>query len=141
MLRNREIALLTLYSLAATALAAAAGFLAPGAAGWAALAGRDILCGSPSYLYYHGLDYTRQQEAARQVYEAPGASRSLFDAWGVDYVLVSGFGRGPGPGFCRPWGLGGPEGPAGRPGREPAGRPHNRGPGRKTGCGGGGTGG
>ena len=37
MLRNREIALLTLYSLAATALAAAAGFLAPGAAGWAAL--------------------------------------------------------------------------------------------------------
>lgn len=60
----------------------------------ASLAGRDILCGSPSYLYYHGLDYTRQQEAARQMYEAPEASRSLFDAWGVDYVLVSDFERG-----------------------------------------------
>lgn len=60
----------------------------------ASLAGRDILCGSPSYLYYHGLDYTRQQEAARQMYEAPEASRNLFDAWGVDYVLVSDFERG-----------------------------------------------
>ena len=60
----------------------------------ASLAGRDILCGSPSYLYYHGLDYTRQQEAARQMYEAPEASRNLFGAWGVDYVLVSDFERG-----------------------------------------------
>ena len=60
----------------------------------ASLAGRDILCGSPSYLYYHGLDYTRQQEAARQMYESPEASRNLFDAWGVDYVLVSDFERG-----------------------------------------------
>lgn len=59
----------------------------------ASLAGRNILCGSPSYLYYHGLDYTRQQEAARQMYEAPEASRTLFDAWGVDYVLVSDFER------------------------------------------------
>lgn len=37
MLRNREIALLALYSLAATALAAGVGFCVPGAAGWAAL--------------------------------------------------------------------------------------------------------
>lgn len=60
----------------------------------ASLAGRDILCGSPSYLYYHGLDYTRQQEAARQMYESPEAARNLFGAWGVDYVLVSDFERG-----------------------------------------------
>lgn len=59
----------------------------------ASLAGRDILCGSPSYLYYHGLDYTRQQEAARQMYETPRASQHLFAAWGVDYVLVSDFER------------------------------------------------
>lgn len=57
----------------------------------ACLAGRTILCGSPSYLYYHGLDYARQQEAAKAMYEAPDAA--LLDAWGVDYVVFSGYER------------------------------------------------
>lgn len=57
----------------------------------ASLAGRTILCGSPSYLYYHGLSYGEQQAAARELYEAPSAG--LLEEWGVDYVVFSGFER------------------------------------------------
>ena len=57
----------------------------------ACLAGRTVLCGSPSYLYYHGLDYAGQQEAAKAMYETPGAA--LLEEWGVDYVVFSGYER------------------------------------------------
>lgn len=57
----------------------------------ASLAGRTVLCGSPSYLYYHGLDYADQQAAAKAMYETPSAS--LLAEWGVDYVVFSGFER------------------------------------------------
>jgi len=57
----------------------------------AALAGRDILCGSPSYLYYHGLDYAKQLDASEELYERP--SEELLTAWGIDYVLIGGYER------------------------------------------------
>lgn len=57
----------------------------------ASLAGRTVLCGSPSYLYYHGLDYADQQAAAKAMYETPSAD--LLEEWGVDYVVFSGFER------------------------------------------------
>ncbi len=57
----------------------------------ACLAGRTVLCGSPSYLYYHGLDYAGQQAAAKAMYETPGAA--LLEEWGVDYVVFSGYER------------------------------------------------
>ncbi len=57
----------------------------------ASLAGRTVLCGSPSYLYYHGLDYAGQQAAAKAMYETPGAA--LLEEWGVDYVVFSGYER------------------------------------------------
>ena len=57
----------------------------------ASLAGRTVLCGSPSYLYYHGLNYGEQQAAAKAMYEAPSAD--LLEEWGVDYVVFSGFER------------------------------------------------
>ena len=57
----------------------------------ASLAGRTVLCGSPSYLYYHGLNYGEQQAAAKAMYETPGAA--LLEEWGVDYVVFSGFER------------------------------------------------
>ena len=53
----------------------------------ASLAGRSIVCGSPSYLYYHGMDYADQQTAARQMYETP--SFEQLDRWGVEYVVIS----------------------------------------------------
>lgn len=59
----------------------------------ASLSGRSVVCGSPSYLFYHGLPYTGNEEAARKMYEEPEASRELFIRLGVDYVLVSDFER------------------------------------------------
>ena len=57
----------------------------------ASLAGRSILCGSPSYLFYHGRDYSAQEAAVRQLYEAP--TPEALAAWGVDYVVISGWER------------------------------------------------
>ena len=50
-----------------------------------ALAGRRILCGSGSYVYYHGMDYADEYQAMRTLYEAP--DESTLAAWGIDYVV------------------------------------------------------
>lgn len=50
-----------------------------------ALAGRRILCGSGSYVYYHGMDYTEEASAMRLLYEAP--DETTLAAWGIDYVV------------------------------------------------------
>lgn len=57
----------------------------------AALAGRNIVCGSPIYLYYHGLNYYQQEWDLRTMYEEPGKNLELFKRHGVDYVLISDF--------------------------------------------------
>ena len=59
----------------------------------ASLAGRNLVCGSPSYLYYHGLDYAWQQEAAYALYTYPRRSRELIGTLDVSYILVSDFER------------------------------------------------
>lgn len=58
-----------------------------------ALAGRNILCGSSSYLYFHGLPYPKWEYYARLLYEQPEENRHIFREYGVDYVLVSDFER------------------------------------------------
>ena len=55
----------------------------------AALAGRHIVCGTGSYLYYHGIDYSEQQWDERQMLEAPGTHADLFGKYGVDYAYIS----------------------------------------------------
>lgn len=55
------------------------------------LAGRTILCGSGSYVFYHGMRYEAQREAARQLYETP--SEELLARWGVAYVLIGRYER------------------------------------------------
>ena len=59
----------------------------------AALAGRSIVCGSPSYLYFHGIDYNQQLYDEQQMLEAPGDSLALLDQYGVDYVYISSYER------------------------------------------------
>lgn len=54
----------------------------------AVLTGRNIHCGSPSYLYFHGLDYQEQATAAEWMYEQPERYSDLFRVYGIDYVLV-----------------------------------------------------
>ena len=60
----------------------------------AALAGRSIICGTPSYLYFHGIDYSRQYLDLAQMLEFPGDSQELFERYGVDYAYISSYERG-----------------------------------------------
>ena len=59
----------------------------------AALAGRDIVCGTGSYLYFHGIDYSRQSADERQMLEWPGESQALLEQYGVTYVYISSYER------------------------------------------------
>ena len=59
----------------------------------ASLTGRNVVCGSPSYLYYHGLSYVGNQHAVQLIYQQPMASQKLVKSLGVDYILVSDFER------------------------------------------------
>ncbi|MCR4577580.1 MAG: hypothetical protein K5784_06705 [Clostridiales bacterium] len=57
----------------------------------AALAGRKIVCGSGSYLYYHGLDYQQEEADAVLMLSFPKDFKDLYDKYQVDYVFVSSF--------------------------------------------------
>ena len=57
------------------------------------LAGRKIVCGTASFLYYHGVDYSAQRSAQRAMFEQPGESAGLFSQYGVDYIYISGYER------------------------------------------------
>ena len=50
------------------------------------LAGRPILCASGTWLYYHGMDYSTQEAAVRQLLESP--SEEELAQWDIDYVMV-----------------------------------------------------
>lgn len=50
-----------------------------------ALAGRQILCGSGSYVYYHGMDYADEYNAMRTLYETPDTV--TLQIWGVQYAV------------------------------------------------------
>jgi uncharacterized membrane protein len=60
----------------------------------AALAGRQIICGTGSYLYFHGIDYTQQARDVRRMYEEPYQNEALFEQYGVDFVYISSYERG-----------------------------------------------
>ncbi len=55
----------------------------------AALTGRNIVCGSGSYLFFHGVDYSARENALSLLYEAPD---EYFDAlakqYDIDYVFI-----------------------------------------------------
>mgnify|MGYP003274087998 FL=1 len=53
------------------------------------LAGRRILCGSGSFVYYHGMNYTAEYNAMHQLYENP--DEVSLAQWGIDYVLFDGY--------------------------------------------------
>lgn len=55
------------------------------------LAGREILCGSSLYVYFHGMNYAAQEQAVRALYEQP--EESLLAQWGIDYVMISPYER------------------------------------------------
>lgn len=53
-----------------------------------ALAGRRIVCGSGSWVYFHGMDYGAEYDAMQTMYEEP--NEAALDVWGVDYVVFDG---------------------------------------------------
>lgn len=55
--------------------------------GVSSLTGRNIVCGSSSILYYHGLPYQDAEAAVAQMYMDP-TNTDLFDQYNVDYILV-----------------------------------------------------
>ena len=55
--------------------------------------GAQRVCGSPSYLFYHGLPYDKSQRAVQIIYEHPADAQPLLEGFGVDYILVSDFER------------------------------------------------
>ena len=55
----------------------------------AALTGRYIVCGTGSYLYYHGMDYSAQRNAMAAMLSDPENNRALFDEYNVDYIYIS----------------------------------------------------
>lgn len=59
----------------------------------ASLTGRNVVCGSPSYLFFHGLAYGKNQHAAEEIFRDPADSQGLVEELGVDYILVSDYER------------------------------------------------
>ena len=55
----------------------------------ASLAGGRLVCGTPQFLYFHGVNYSRQMADAGAMYEAPKENLALFEQYGVDYILIS----------------------------------------------------
>lgn len=53
------------------------------------LAGRQIVCGSDLYVFFHGLDYSEQAEDCERFYEDPARSADVLERYGVDYIYVS----------------------------------------------------
>lgn len=55
----------------------------------AALTGRYIVCGTGSYLYYHGIDYSAQYSAMVSMLSDPENHRAQFEEYNVDYIYLS----------------------------------------------------
>ena len=57
------------------------------------LAGRQIICGSDLYVYFHGLTYGEQAEDCRRFLENPAGNAGVLAKYGVDYIYVSDYER------------------------------------------------
>ena len=56
-----------------------------------ALAGRNIVCGPPLWLYYHGFDLTQYEQDIRAFYQDPATNKRVLDAYQVDYIVVGSY--------------------------------------------------
>ena len=55
----------------------------------ASLAGRKLVCGSGTFLYFHGLNYAQQESDAASMFTDPVGNAALFEQYGVDYIYIS----------------------------------------------------
>ena len=60
----------------------------------AVLTGRNILCGTDSFLYYHGIDTYERRENVKLMFAQPETYfTSLSEKYGIDYVYISSYER------------------------------------------------
>ena len=57
------------------------------------LAGRQIICGSDLYVFFHGLNYSQMEADCRRFYEYPASNAAVLDRYGVDYIYISDYER------------------------------------------------
>jgi hypothetical protein len=61
----------------------------------AMLTGRNIVCGSPTFLHFHGVDYSERYYNVELIYEQPAEYFERYaQEYGIDYVLVGEWERG-----------------------------------------------
>lgn len=53
------------------------------------LTGRNIVTGTSTFLYFHGIDNTQRERDVRTMFESPAKNEALFQSYGIDYVLIS----------------------------------------------------
>lgn len=60
------------------------------------LTGRNIVCGSDVFLYYHGFKQITpaKRQAAKRMFENPRENYDLFTEYNVDYIMVGPYERG-----------------------------------------------
>lgn len=54
----------------------------------ASLTGRNIVCGSDTFLFFHGIDARERRLDVKKMLEDPANHRELYEAYGVDYVYI-----------------------------------------------------
>ena len=54
----------------------------------AALSGRNIVCGTGTFLYFHGLNYQKQEADLRRMYEEPASRNDLLAEYDVSYIVI-----------------------------------------------------
>ena len=60
----------------------------------ASLTGRNIMCGSGTFLFFHGVDYFSREAALTPLYEEPSLYfNDLADKYGIDYVFLGPYER------------------------------------------------
>ena len=57
------------------------------------LAGRQIICGSDLYVFFHGLDYSQQSADCKRFFEDPADNADVLDTYDVHYIYVSDYER------------------------------------------------
>ena len=53
------------------------------------LTGRNIVTGTSTFLYFHGIDNTEREYDVRMMYESPSENKDLFRNYGIEYILIS----------------------------------------------------
>ena len=57
------------------------------------LAGRQIICGSDLYVFFHGLNYSEEAYNCQRFYENPQENVDVLEDYGVHYIYVSDYER------------------------------------------------